>query len=91
MSSVRITSGPNKFDLMLSLFEGKHVTLNAGDKQLLVRFCSVGLEDGSNDSWLIGGYVIQPKADKPSPPKRPIHFSGLFSTKKRAGKLTYSK
>lgn len=91
MSSVNITSGPNKFDLMLSLFEGKRIKLIADGKSLIVRIASVAIEDGSNESWLIAGYIAQPKAEKPAPPKRPVHVSGYYSTKRRTGILTYSK
>ena len=49
---VRITGGPCKFDLMLSLFDGKEVTLKTEEGDIVVKFSRLMLEDGSRQRWL---------------------------------------
>ena len=61
----QITDGPSKFDLMCSLFDGKKVKITCNTfvsekmkicPKLDVVFSSIGVEDGSHDSWI--GEVI---------------------------------
>lgn len=60
---LKITDGPSKFDLMISLFDGKvvKITCDLSNKENLnqkihqkidVIFTSIGIEDGSHDSWI---------------------------------------
>ena len=80
--TMAIVAGPSKYDLMLGLFEGKEAEFTLRytglanspvDHVVRVRILSVGREDDSNESWMIGFYVgLQ-------------HFRGYFSTRDRKG------
>lgn len=61
--SFQITDGPSKFDVMCSLFDGKHVKITCDIRigqnvtmkicpKLEVIFQVVGAEDGSLESWV---------------------------------------
>lgn len=60
--SFSITNGPSKFDLMTSLFDGKVVGITCDiapqigtikiSPVLKVIFFTIGIEDGSHDSWI---------------------------------------
>lgn len=55
--SVRVTDGPGKFDLMLSLFEGKTVEFrDSGGVRMTVKVNGLAIEEGSRNDWLIDGY-----------------------------------
>jgi len=63
MANLGIIRGPGKFDLMLSLFEGKKITFNViGDPKGKRSFDmegvihSLSIEDGSRESWFIKFY-----------------------------------
>ena len=58
----QITDGPSKFDLMASLFDNKYVKITCDflNQTSNVKICpkfnvvfmSIGIEDGSRDSWI---------------------------------------
>lgn len=85
----RIIDGPGKFDFMLSLFEGKQVYftikmegVNGGPLRLKVQMNSIGIEDGSRESWLIEGYILEiTDAWK--------HFKGYFQSRRRHGWIEF--
>lgn len=73
----KLTAGPSKFELMLSLFEGKRVTFTiegVGAQETLVT--SVGAEDDSHENWNIQGSLTQMELRK---------FKGYFDTRTRQG------
>lgn len=75
MTQRDIISGPGKFDLMASLFVKDHnvfFTLNSGEK-VTVNLTSVGIEDGSRESWLIEGHLIPENGSW-------IKFTGWYAT-----------
>ncbi len=76
----RITSGPSKFDLMLSLFDRKPVKFTVDKKEIEVRINRIEAEDSSCESWNLVGYIICQLTSRPEP-----HFSAYFSTKTRSG------
>lgn len=75
-----ITDGPSKFDLMLSIFDGKQVTFRSGSQQFAVYLMSVEKEDGSHDMWNITGNICGEFNNK---------VRGHYSTKRRAGHLHF--
>lgn len=100
----QIVNGPNKFDLMLSLFVGKHVTFtiefkDGGDQKALIKtqINSIEAEDGSRESWnLTGGIVGIGKffrnQSAPMHEPEPIewrNFRAYFQTRRRSGVIFY--
>lgn len=78
-----IVEGPSKFDLMLALFDGNGRTVTfrtSFDDVLRARIHSVGIEDGSEESWLISGSY--PWLDGAT-----CLFEGYYSTRRRTGYL----
>jgi hypothetical protein len=82
-----IIDGPGKFELMTALFVGDsdntRVTIGRNDTRevhsLYLR--SVEMEDGSNENWLIAGYLIKDKVWR--------QIKGYYSTKKRSGNFRF--
>jgi hypothetical protein len=78
-----ITAGPSKWDLVLSLAEGKKVEITLEDwGRLGICIMSVRREDGSGESWNITGHLIDDDAIPGYWPCR-----GHYSTKHRSGFL----
>ena len=83
--SMKIVNGPSKFDLSVALFhkptEGGHyhpVTFEfGGEGKSACHLMSVGIEDGSRESWLIT--VTLPNGQ---------YASGYYTTKRRTGILS---
>ena len=77
--------GPSKYDLMLGLFDGDANTQrtltfrvnNGVDVEVKVQ--SVSREDGSGESWLFEGYVINGTG---------LRAKGYFHTVTRRGTIT---
>ncbi len=85
----RITNGPGKFDLMLSVFEGKRLKFTLQDVSQRVCVAAVDihgvdLEDGSFESWCIEGYMI----DLDGQHLKHNGFTGYYHTRDRHGWLT---
>lgn len=79
----KVSNGPSKHDLQLSLFEGKHVHFvleGRGPLEAVVQ--RVSLEDGSLQKWIIAGYFIRPYAQG-----RWQAFSGYYDSQRRHGIL----
>ncbi len=82
-----VIGGPNKFDLMVSLFEGnpKHrktvaFKLEGFRQDINVAITSVEQEDGSGESWNITGWVMgEPSA----------HVRAYYSSHGRSGFFTF--
>lgn len=73
----KLTAGPNKFDLMISLFEGKRVTFTVeGIGTQETQVTRVECEDGSHESWNIQGAFTQRNWQR---------FTGYFDTRTRKG------
>lgn len=84
-----ITDGPGKFDLMLALFEGKHVQFKIqGNPFLKVQINSVGAEDGSRESWLIAGGILEDIAGTPVEGGW-RNFKGYFQIRRRQGWIEF--
>jgi len=79
-TSRKVIDGPGKFDLMCSLFDGKRVffTVEGGEK-IEVQTNSVGIEDGSRESWLVSGNIVGSGSWE--------KFSGYFETRRRQGHI----
>ncbi len=76
-----IVDGPSKFDLMLALFDtgGRTVAFRMkSDDTVQARIYSVGIEDGSGESWLITGSYK--RLDNTT-----CNFSGYYTTRRRTG------
>ncbi len=87
---LQITNGASKFDLMLALFDHKSerrvvdFTLLGFEGQVFqAGIAAVEAEDGSGESWLIKGTLI----DHRVPEKKHHMFKGYFRTDKRTGWL----
>ncbi len=81
MPSQTIVDGPSKFDLMLALFDtgGRTVAFRMkSDDTVQARIHSVGIEDGSGESWLISGSYKW--LDNVT-----CLFEGYYSTRRRTG------
>lgn len=79
-----VTAGPSKFDLMLSLFEkGKTITFTVAGKPILVQVNGVSIEDGTRESWIVVGYIINS-----DPKQKSERFSAYFHTARRTGHFT---
>jgi len=72
-----IENGPCKYDLMLSLFEGKQVTLRAGGKDYKVVFSRLMLEDGSRMKWIFSASIVTESPWK--------NITGYYDVKNRRG------
>lgn len=94
--NAKIIDGPSKFDLMLALFDRKSVntrqvtfaTENGRDlgQTLNAVINSVGVEDGSGESWILEGYFMSRLRGTMPPPPR--HFKMYFHTGRRQGIIT---
>ena len=78
----RIIGGPSNDTLQKALFirgtpQPTFDIEGLGQLHLLIN--QIGLEDGSHDSWLIGGYYIDDQL--------PRHFTGYFNTIDRHGSI----
>jgi len=86
---IDIVNGPNKWDLMLSLFDNStsrpripEFHLKSGRVfRLLVN--EVGRESGSGDNWLISGFIVLDDGSCG------LGFNGYYSTKDRDGWLEW--
>jgi len=59
MTQQDVTNGPNKFDLMASLFDGKIVWFTVeGMGKVKITVHGVNIDDASRERWLIEGYVF---------------------------------
>ena len=75
-----IQNGPSKFYFMVSLFDGKVVTFTVEHRgEVHVRINKVEREDGSGESWIIGGFVIPRDGSSYQP------FEGYYQTRDRKG------
>ncbi len=79
MATASITAGPSKFDLMLSLFEGKSVKLTVDGQEVEVSVLQIQAEDGSRESWNLAGQIIS-KA-------KMQYFRAYFNTLRRKGQF----
>ncbi|MCU0680502.1 MAG: hypothetical protein MUF50_04345 [Planctomycetes bacterium] len=63
MINYQITEGPSKFDLMVSLFDGKKIQFTQktenGTSVILANVASVEREDGSHSSWNLKIYILE--------------------------------
>lgn len=75
-----IQNGPCKFDLMVSLFEGKQVTLRAGGQDYQVVFTKLMLEDGSRMRWIFSAYIVTEDPWK--------NITGYYDVKGRRGYIS---
>lgn len=93
-----LVKGPSKFDLMMALFDQKgnggkphYVTFEADDGQkITAKIQSVGIEDGSGESWIIEGVVMstqRPTGRRPMKVSHQFDFTGYFQTERRRGWL----
>jgi len=89
MAQYQITKGPSKFDLSVALFhrptngEQYHTvtfTLEGG-REVTGVLNSVSIEDGSRESWLIGGWFRSTKGS--------TNYTGYFDTRHRKGYLKF--
>ena len=79
---LKISDGPGKSDLIFALFDGKQVFFTVETiGKIEVVLTSVGIEDGSRQSWLIRGWIV----GEGSPEER--KFSGYFETRNRHGHI----
>lgn len=76
MATRTIYAGPSKFDLMLSLFEGKQVSFGAGQETFTVTVVSIQKDDGGNESWHLAGNIIGQNLRT---------FTAYFNTQHRQG------
>jgi hypothetical protein len=97
-----LVKGPSKFDLMMALFDQKgnggkphYVTFEAADGQkITAKIQSVGIEDGSGESWIIEGVVICVAyriGRHPTTDREQFDFTGYFQTERRLGWLKPKK
>ncbi len=83
---MEIVDGPGKFDLMVALFDGKVVRFTLKDKNTkALKIIGVELEDGSNQRWLIKGYIY--KGYHMSEGDKTSRFSGYYDSYSRKGWL----
>lgn len=100
---LKIVSGPSKDTLMLALFYGNDkgersvefsVTTEEGEEKAILRVTinKMEREDGSGESWNIGGYVTHKRTAKSG--IQPIlgnnYFKVWFSTRNRQGTFKYT-
>lgn len=88
-----ITSGPSKFDLMISLFHsgnhqrpGVYFQLDnpgVSGAEVYVMIDQIQREDGSGESWNISGTLLS------FSPKGELKFKAYFSTKSRTGRIKF--
>ncbi len=82
-----ITDGPAKFDLMLSVFEGKVVFFTVSDGHGNVGYqgnhFSVQPEDGSHESWILSGVLYLNGG------RLGQHFKGYYHSRTRTGNLRF--
>jgi len=95
MITFEIGAGPSKFELMTALFDRKgnagkphYVVFKSpdGESEITTRINSVGIEDGSGESWLITGQVIKMKCGT-FESRQGFAFHGWYSTKGRGGRI----
>ena len=84
MAPIIITAGPSKWDLMLSLFEGKKVTFqvkktdgSSCPKEVAGWIDRVYAEDRANDFWHIEGHLVGG-----------VEFRARYSTRSRQGGMS---
>jgi hypothetical protein len=90
IGSFQVTNGPSKFDLMLSVFERKVVTLalkRCGVKDVRVIVSAIEQEDGSCDSWCVKGFIVQDCPIHQELSREYLIFEGYYSTKDRMGHI----
>lgn len=92
-----LVNGPDKFELMLSLFEkGKKVEfmirMASGDNRLIqVMVNGIQAEDGSRESWNIQGELIAIREVTGSKwlPVNPASFKGYYHSVNRKGHIKF--
>jgi hypothetical protein len=84
-----VVGGPNKFDLMLSLFDGNKrprrtvgFQLEGVSRHIRIAITSVQQEDGSGESWNFGGHLWHDT-------EKHWHVEGYFGTKDRRGTMHF--
>lgn len=87
-SPVNVLAGPNKFDLMVSLFDGKYdarrtvqFKIEGANTPITLLIEAVEREDGSGESWNIDGKMVAPS--------RTFAVRGCYSTKTREGSIKF--
>lgn len=83
-----VVGGPNKFDLMTSLFDGNkkprrtvELQLKGACTPITVAITMVEQEDGSGESWNIKGYIT----DHP----RNFNIKAYYSSSRQKGYITF--
>lgn len=93
-----LVNGPDKFELMLSLFEkGKKVEFmikmvnNDTNRLIQVMINSIQAEDGSRESWNIQGELIAVREVTSSKwlPVNPASFKGYYHSINRNGHIKF--
>ena len=74
---IRIIKSPTKWDLIVSLAERKVITIGTSIGDLQVQILRLEQEDGSCQSWNIGGYIVSNNN----------FFSGYLRTDQNSGYL----
>lgn len=92
-SQVAISDGPSKFDLMFALFDAyqqrggktsiRRVVFETEIGSVEAVITSVGIEDRSNESWLISGSFCRYESNL----LQLFRFEGYYSTRRRKGFL----
>ncbi len=89
-----LVKGPSKFDLMMALFDQKgnggkphYVTFEADDGQkIAAKIQSVGIEDGSGESWIIEGVVMSTRRPTGRRPILDESDAGHFLSRRQQNK-----
>ena len=89
---INITAGPSKFDLQTALFVRKPdthcVEFTTEDGRIFdAIISSVGIEDGSGESWLIEGYASPKEVGGPMEDDKSFH--AWFRTDNRRGWIKF--
>jgi hypothetical protein len=90
MGAIKVADGPNKWDLALALFEGRHTEflIRGGGKvvgRIKIKILSIELEDGSYNSWNIKGQIVDT-----NPEIQKIKIEKLyFNTETQTGNITF--
>lgn len=80
----RISAGPGKFDLMLSLFEGKKITFTVEELGKLEADAvhDIGVDHECNEGWTVKGFLKKFKHDD-----RARRFEAFLDSARRIGNI----